>query len=163
MRGLEPGLQDELGSHGIKQRLGGFAVATGLAQPGFGIERSQPLVGIGNRQVETALQTLTELGGEPGHFVRRTIGMRVPSHPLALALLAELDEPLMSVTLILPGETEPMEDPYEIRDALEKQVDLIIDGGFGGHKASTVISLVDDEPQVVRVGCGDPTPFMVEA
>ena len=82
---------------------------------------------------------------------------------LALALLAELDEPLMSVTLILPGETEPMEDPYEIRDALEKQVDLIIDGGFGGHKASTVISLVDDEPQVVRVGCGDPTPFMVEA
>ena len=81
---------------------------------------------------------------EPAPRARDAAGMK----RLALALLAELDEPLMSVTLILPGETEPMEDPYEIRDALEKQVDLIIDGGFGGHKASTVISLVDDEPQV---------------
>jgi tRNA threonylcarbamoyl adenosine modification protein (Sua5/YciO/YrdC/YwlC family) len=97
------------------------------------------------------------------HPKRRTIGVRVPSHPIALALLEELREPLMSVTLILPGEKEPMEDPYEIRDALEKQVDLIIDGGFGGNKASTVISLIDLEPEVVRVGCGDPTPFMVEA
>ena len=95
---------------------------------------------------------------------RRTIGLRVPSHPIALALLEELGEPLMSVTLILPGESEPMEDPYEIRDALEKQVDLIIDGGFGGNKASTVISLVDSgDPEIVRVGCGDPQPFMVEA
>ena len=97
------------------------------------------------------------------HPKRRTIGMRVPQHPIALALLQELNEPLMSVTLILPGETEPMEDPYEIRDRLEKQVDLIIDGGFGGHKASTVINLADEHAEVVRVGCGDPTPFMVEA
>lgn len=97
------------------------------------------------------------------HPKRRTIGMRVPQHPIALALLEELGEPLMSVTLILPGETEPMEDPYLIRDVLEKHVDLIIDGGFGGNKASTVINLVNDEPEIVRVGCGDPTPFMVEA
>ena len=97
------------------------------------------------------------------HPKRRTIGMRVPQHPLALALLAELGEPLMSVTLILPGESEPLEDPYAIRDSLEKQVDLIIDGGDGGRKASTVINLTGDEPEVVRVGCGDPTPFMVEA
>ena len=98
------------------------------------------------------------------HPKRRTIGLRVPSHPIALALLEELGEPLMSVTLILPGESEPMEDPYEIRNALEKQVDLIIDGGFGGNKASTVISLVDSgDPEIVRVGCGDPEPFMVEA
>ena len=67
------------------------------------------------------------------------------------------------MTLILPGESEPLEDPYAIRDALEKQVDLIIDGGDGGRKASTVINLTGDEPEVVRVGCGDPTPFMVEA
>ncbi|QLF94419.1 threonylcarbamoyl-AMP synthase [Pseudomonas sp. ABC1] len=94
------------------------------------------------------------------HPKRRTIGLRVPALPIAQALLAELGEPLMSVSLLLPGETLPMSDPYEIRDALEHHVDLIIDGGYGGIEASTVISLVDDEPVVVRVGCGDPAPFM---
>lgn len=97
------------------------------------------------------------------HPKKRTIGLRVPEHPIALALLAELGEPLMSVSLILPGETEPLYDPYEMRRLLEKHVDLIIDGGYGGNKASTVINLADGEPEVVRVGCGDPTPFMVEA
>lgn len=93
------------------------------------------------------------------HPKRRTIGMRVPNHPIAAALLEELGESMMSVSLILPGETLPMSDPYEMRQMLERQVDLIIDGGFGGLEASTVVSLVDDEPQVVRVGCGDPAPF----
>jgi len=93
------------------------------------------------------------------HPKRRTIGLRVPNHPIAHALLAELDEPLMSVSLILPGEALPMSDPYEMRQILEHQVDLIIDGGFGGLEASTVINLTEDEPQVVRVGCGDPAPF----
>ncbi|GAB6389875.1 L-threonylcarbamoyladenylate synthase [Stutzerimonas marianensis] len=93
------------------------------------------------------------------HPKRRTIGLRVPAQPIAQALLAELGEPLMSVSLIMPGDTEPMSDPYEIRDALERQVDLIIDGGYGGVEASTVISLVDGDPEVVRVGCGDPAPF----
>lgn len=93
------------------------------------------------------------------HPKRRTIGLRVPQLPIAQALLTELGEPLMSVSLILPGETEPMSDPYEMRDVLERQVDLIIDGGYGGAEASTVISLVDGDPEVVRVGCGDPAPF----
>ncbi len=97
------------------------------------------------------------------HPKKRTIGLRVPSHPIALALLEELGEPLMSVTLIMPGDTDPMTDPYEMRQLLEHQVDLIIDGGFGGIKASTVINLADGEPEVIRVGCGDPTPFMAEA
>lgn len=97
------------------------------------------------------------------HEKRRTIGLRVPSNPIALALLEELGEPLMSVSLIMPGEDEPMTDPYEIRQALEHHVDLIIDGGFGDLKASTVINLAGDEPEVIRVGCGDPAPFMVEA
>ncbi len=97
------------------------------------------------------------------HPKRRTIGLRVPKHPIALALTEELGEPLMSVSLIMPGETEPMSDPYEMRQLLEKHVDLIIDGGFGGVSASTVINLAGDEPEVVRVGCGDPTPFLVEA
>lgn len=93
------------------------------------------------------------------HEKRRTIGLRVPAHPIALALTSELGEPLMSVSLILPGETLPMSDPYEMRQVLEHQVDLIIDGGFGGLEASTVVSLLDDSPQVLRVGAGDPTPF----
>ncbi|MFS2125818.1 L-threonylcarbamoyladenylate synthase [Pseudomonas sp. Pseusp97] len=97
------------------------------------------------------------------HPKRRTIGLRVPACPIALALLEELGEPLMSVSLILPGESEPLNDPYEMRDSLEHLVDLIIDGGFGGGEASTVIALTDEDPVVVRVGCGDPEPFMVNA
>ncbi len=93
------------------------------------------------------------------HPKRRTIGLRVPVHPIAQALLAELGEPLISSSLILPGEELPMSDPYEMRQILEHQVDLVIDGGFGGLEASTVVSLVDDEVEVLRVGCGDPTPF----
>ncbi|MDF2489070.1 MAG: hypothetical protein K0S77_1692 [Pseudomonas sp.] len=97
------------------------------------------------------------------HEKRRTIGLRVPSNPIVRELVAELGEPLMSVSLILPGDEEPMTDPYEIRQRLEHQVDLIIDGGFGDLKASTVINLADGEPEVVRVGCGDPAPFLVNA
>ncbi|MCJ1887852.1 threonylcarbamoyl-AMP synthase [Pseudomonas sp. LA21] len=97
------------------------------------------------------------------HPKRRTIGLRVPACPIALALLEELGEPLMSVSLILPGQTEPLNDPYEMRDLLQHQVDLIIDGGYGGGEASTVIALTDEDPVVVRVGCGDPEPFMVNA
>lgn len=93
------------------------------------------------------------------HPKRRTIGLRVPSTPIAQALLAELGEPLMSVTLQLPEDKEPLSDPYEIRDRLEKRVDLIIDGGYGGVEPSTVVSLVGAVPEVVRVGCGDPRPF----
>ncbi|HKM26104.1 MAG TPA: L-threonylcarbamoyladenylate synthase [Thiopseudomonas sp.] len=93
------------------------------------------------------------------HPKRRTIGLRVPGHPIAHALLTELGEPLMSVTLILPDADEPLSDPYEIRDLLENQVDLIIDGGYGGIEASTVVSFVDEEPEILREGCGDPEPF----
>ena len=97
------------------------------------------------------------------HPKRRTIGLRVPSHPIAMALLEQLGEPLMSVSLIMPGDAEPLSDPYEMRQVLEHHVDLIIDGGFGGLEASTVINLAGDEPEVVRVGCGDPAPFAAQA
>lgn len=96
------------------------------------------------------------------HPKRRTIGLRVPAQPIAQALLAELQEPLLSVSLILPGETLPMSDPYEMRDLLAHHVDLVIDGGYGGLEASTVVSLAGDEPQVLRVGCGDPGPFLAD-
>lgn len=97
------------------------------------------------------------------HDKRRTIGLRVPDHPIIQALVAELGEPLMSVSLLLPGDEEPMTDPYEMRQRLEHQVDLIIDGGFGELQASTVIDLSGDEPELIRLGCGDPAPFMAEA
>ncbi len=90
---------------------------------------------------------------------RKTIGMRVPDNAIVMALLEELGEPLMSTTLILPGETIPECDPYEIRQSLEHAVDLIIDGGYGSLEPSTVVDLTDDLPQVVRAGLGDPAPF----
>ncbi|BCA29903.1 L-threonylcarbamoyladenylate synthase [Metapseudomonas otitidis] len=97
------------------------------------------------------------------HPKRRTIGLRVPDHPIALALLAELGAPLMSASLILPGEAQPMSDPYEMRQMLEHHVDLIIDGGYGGVEASTVVDLSEGEPSIFRVGCGDPAPFLADA
>ncbi|MDR0806710.1 MAG: threonylcarbamoyl-AMP synthase [Enterobacteriaceae bacterium] len=90
---------------------------------------------------------------------RKTIGLRVPSNPIALALLAELNEPMMSTTLMLPGNDFAESDPEEIRDTLSKHVDLIINGGYLGQQPTTVIDLTDDSPVVVRVGAGDPTPF----
>lgn len=94
------------------------------------------------------------------HPKKRTIGLRVPSNPIAQALLEELGEPMLSVSLIMPGSTEPMSDPYEIRDLLEHQVDLIIDGGYGTYEASTVVDLTGNQPEVVRYGSGDVSAFM---
>jgi len=89
------------------------------------------------------------------HPKRKTIGLRVPDNAIAQALLAELGEPMMSTTLILPGDDMPLSDPYEFRNTLEKQVDLIIDGGYGDLESTTVIDLVDGVPAVVRRGKGD--------
>lgn len=94
------------------------------------------------------------------HPKRRTIGIRVPDNAIALALMEELGEPIMSTSLILPGETAPLTDPYDIRDSLEHQLDLVIDGGYCGMEATTVVRMLDDEvPEVVRLGAGDPAPF----
>lgn len=90
---------------------------------------------------------------------RKTIGLRVPDNRIAQGLLAELNEPLMSTTMIFPGEEFAEPDPYEIRLRLEKLVDLIIDGGHLMEKPTTVVDMVDDEIEVIRVGEGDPSPF----
>ncbi|MGB5309436.1 MAG: L-threonylcarbamoyladenylate synthase [Arenicellales bacterium] len=90
---------------------------------------------------------------------RKTIGIRVPDNNISLALLEQLDQPLMSSTLILPGEGQPLSDPLDIRDKLGNQVDLIIDGGFCGLEATTVVDMVSGAPEVVRKGKGDPEPF----
>lgn len=90
---------------------------------------------------------------------RKTIGLRVPDHSIAQALLAALAEPIMSSTLILPGMPEPLPDPEEIRDLLDQHIDLIIDGGNCGLEPTSVIDLVDETPIVLRHGKGD-TSFL---
>lgn len=93
------------------------------------------------------------------HAKRKTIGLRVPDNNIAIAILQELAEPLMSVSLIMPGDDLPLVDPYEIRDLLSSSVDLIIDGGYCGMEATSVVELFDDEPNVIREGLGDVSAF----
>ena len=90
---------------------------------------------------------------------RRTIGLRVPDHPVPLMLLEELGEPLMSSTLLLPGEPYPLTDAREIEARLEGRVDLILDGGNCGMEPTTVVDLADGAAAVVRVGRGSVAPF----
>lgn len=93
------------------------------------------------------------------HPKRKTIGIRVPDHPVALALAEELGEPLMSTTLLLPGQEIPYTDAKDIREHIGKVVDLIVDGGPGGVEPSTVVDLTADVPHVLRQGKGDPSVF----
>jgi tRNA threonylcarbamoyl adenosine modification protein (Sua5/YciO/YrdC/YwlC family) len=88
------------------------------------------------------------------HPKRRYIGIRVPDHKIAQALLTELGEPLLSMTLLLPDDELPLNNAEEIRDRLEHQVDLVIDGGACGIEMSTVIGLTDDVPSIIRLGKG---------
>ena len=91
---------------------------------------------------------------------RKTIGLRVPDHPVALALLAELGEPLLSTTLILPGDDTPLEDAGEIRTRLERDVELVLDGGPCGTAPTTVVDLTGAVPEVLRAGKGAVAPFV---
>ncbi|MDX7998355.1 threonylcarbamoyl-AMP synthase [Xenorhabdus sp. Reich] len=91
---------------------------------------------------------------------RKTIGLRVPSNPIALELLEKMGEPLMSCSLILPGNDFAESDPEEIKDTLGKQVDLIIHGGYLGQQPTTVVDLTGDSPVIFREGEGDVTPFL---
>ncbi len=94
------------------------------------------------------------------HEKRRTIGIRIPDHPVPLALLAELGEPLLSSTLLLPGDELPMTDAQEIQERLKHQVDAVLDGGNCGFEPTTVIDLEGAAPVVLRQGRGDASPFM---
>ncbi|AUX72834.1 L-threonylcarbamoyladenylate synthase [Erwinia pyrifoliae] len=90
---------------------------------------------------------------------RKTIGLRVPSNPIALALLEALNEPMMSTSLMLPGNDFTESDPEAIQDEIGKLVDLIIHGGYLGQQPTTVIDLTEVAPEVVREGVGDVQPF----
>jgi len=93
------------------------------------------------------------------HPKRRTIGIRVPDHPITQALLAELGEPLLSTTLLLPPDDLPLSDPEQVRERMERLVDLIIDGGSCGLEPTSVIDLAGPAPEVVRAGKGDVSLF----
>ena len=93
------------------------------------------------------------------HPKRRSIGLRVPDFPIVAGLLGELGEPIMSSTLILPGEDLPMNDAIEIRETLEHDVDLVIDGGPTDLLPTSVIDLISGVPVVLRDGKGDVSPF----
>jgi tRNA threonylcarbamoyl adenosine modification protein (Sua5/YciO/YrdC/YwlC family) len=97
------------------------------------------------------------------HPRKKTVGVRVPGHPVAHALLVELGEPMLSATLQLPGDAAPLADPAEIRARLEHQIDLVVDAGPSGVEPSTVIDLSGDAPLVLRKGKGSLAPFSVEA
>mgnify|MGYP006088110413 FL=1 len=105
------------------------------------------------------LQATSEVPRRLMHPKRKTVGLRVPDNAIAAALLADLGEPLMSVTLIMPGDEFPLTDPYDIRETLEHEVDLVIDGGYCGMEPTTVVDLADDRPVILRAGKGDVTPF----
>lgn len=93
------------------------------------------------------------------HPKRKTIGIRVPAHPVVAAILGELDAPLLSSSLIMPGEQEPLFDIEDIQARLGHQVDLIVDSGFCGREATTVVDLEEGVPSILRLGKGDPAPF----
>ena len=93
------------------------------------------------------------------HPRRKTIGMRVPDNVICLALLTELDQPILSTTLMLPQDDMPLTDPYEMRELLDRQVDLVIDGGFCGLEPTTVVDMTQEPPVVSRVGKGDVSLF----
>ncbi|GAO37330.1 translation factor Sua5 [Sulfuricella sp. T08] len=108
------------------------------------------------------LEATREVPKRLQHPKRKTIGLRVPDHPILQALLAELGGPLLSTTLQLPGDDQPLNDPYDIRDLLERQVDLVVDGGYGDVDTTTVIDLSGETPVLVRAGKGDIHPFGLE-
>lgn len=110
-------------------------------------------------QYTFVLKATREVPRRLQHPKRSTLGLRVPDHAVTQALLAELNEPLLSMTLSLKDEAEPLHEAWEIRDRLEHAVDLVIDAGVCSEVPTTVVDLTDDEPKLIREGAGDIAPF----
>ena len=103
------------------------------------------------------LEATKEVPRRVSHPSRRTIGLRVPDHRVTQALLEQLGQPLLATTLIAPGDTEPMNDPADIRERLQKQVQAVVDAGACPRQPTTVVDLTGaDGPSLVRLGRGDP-------
>jgi len=108
------------------------------------------------------LEATREVPRRLQHPKRSTIGLRVPDHPVVSALLAELGEPILSMTLSLAGDEQPMNDPEAIRDRIGNRVDLVIDAGLCSIEPTTVIDLSGDAPEILRRGRGDPAAVGLE-
>lgn len=108
------------------------------------------------------LKATRELPRRLQHPKRSTIGIRIPEHAVTQAILEELDEPLLSMTLLLPGDDEPLNEAWEIRDRLEHQVDLVIDAGPCLAESTTVVDLTGESPEIIRLGAGDPAALGLE-
>lgn len=108
------------------------------------------------------LKATRELPRRLQHPKRSTIGLRVPEHAVTQAMLEELNEPLLSMTLLLPGDAEPLNEAWEIRERLEHQVDLVIDAGACLAEPTTVVDLTGETPQILRMGAGDPAALGLE-
>ena len=93
------------------------------------------------------------------HPKKKTIGLRIPGNPVAQALLQELGEPLLTSTLILPDQKDPLDDPYDIENQLGKRIDVFIDSGFGTLSTTSIVDLSGDHPKIVRRGVGDVSAF----
>jgi tRNA threonylcarbamoyl adenosine modification protein (Sua5/YciO/YrdC/YwlC family) len=93
------------------------------------------------------------------HPKKLTVGVRIPDHPVVQALLAELGEPLLSSTMLLPGQDEPMTSGWEIKERLDHVVDAVVDAGDCAPSLTTVVDLSGEEPEIIRVGVGDPSRF----
>ena len=93
------------------------------------------------------------------HPKKKTIGLRIPSNPVAQALLQELGEPLLTSTLILPDQKDPLDDPYDIENQLGKRIDVFIDSGFGTLSTTSIVDLSGENPVIVRRGVGDVSAF----
>ena len=102
------------------------------------------------------LEATTEVPRRLSHPSRRTIGLRVPAHRVTQALLALLGQPLLATTLIAPGDSQPMNDPHEIRERFQKTLQAIVDAGACPMQPTTVVDLSGEEPVLVRLGRGDP-------
>ncbi|WP_026187992.1 L-threonylcarbamoyladenylate synthase [Methyloversatilis universalis] len=108
------------------------------------------------------LEATRELPRRILHPKRKTLGLRVPDHPVVSALIEALGEPLLGSTLLLPGEELPLADPEDIRERLQHDLDLVIDGGHCGTQPTTVIDLSSGSPELVRAGAGDLARFGLE-
>jgi len=105
------------------------------------------------------LKATSEVPRRLHHPKRRMIGIRIPDNAITKALTEALGEPIMSTSLIMPGEDVPLTDPWEIREMLQHEVDLVIDGGYCGMDATTVVSLVNETPELIRQGAGPGSVF----
>ena len=93
------------------------------------------------------------------HPKKKTIGLRIPSNPVAQALLQELGEPLLTSTLILPDQADPLDDPFDIENQLGKRIDVFVDGGFGTLSTTSIVDLSGENPEIIRRGVGDVSAF----